>query len=75
MKEKWLWGEKRKLARAVGISDSYLGDILHGRQGAPPSLAKRLESEARNLGKTIHRIDWIYPNESTNPLFSLNKNI
>ena len=67
---RWRHGEKAKLAKAAGISPSYLGDILHGRTGATPKLAIKLREEAQKLGKIIHEMDWIYPNRSVNPLIS-----
>lgn len=71
----WKWGEKTRLARASGISLSYLCDILSARTGATPTLARTLRDEAQKLGKIIHELDWIYPAESKNQYISAHKKL
>ena len=53
-------GKQRALARAVGISEQFLSDILHGRKPCPKFHAIRLEMlSERILGQKVTLEDWL----------------
>lgn len=70
-RKEWRWGDRLKLARASGISPSYLCDILKDRKRCPPRLAAILERQAGHLGYRIPREQWVFPDlRSRNVLFT-----
>ena len=69
-KTKWERGDKSRLARMADIPASYLSDIMAGRKICHPTLAVKLEAEARGLGYDIPRAQWCFVDLRTNnPLF------
>lgn len=66
----WRRGEKTALAKKLGISPSYLSDILHGRKSATTELATRIETASAGR---LTRLDVLYPRESLNPLVEVNR--
>lgn len=65
----WQIGDRAKLAKLAGISPQYLCDLIHCRKRALPELATKLEDASGQLGYEFTRLDWLYPEESDNPLF------
>lgn len=53
-------GDQKKLAETVGISETFLSDILNGRKRCPSSLAVKLEQVSENvLGQKVLARVWI----------------
>ena len=63
MNKQWRRGDKSKLARMVGISPSYLCDIMSGRKQCRPFLARKLSDACELLGYPITRSMWAFPEE------------
>lgn len=64
----WQHGDKRKVAKAAGISPQYLTDILKGRKAATTKLAPKIVDAARKLEYSLSLLDVLYPSDSANPL-------
>lgn len=60
MKREWVYGDKARLADAVGISGSWLSQIVNGKKECKPELAKRLAEASRRLGYNIPREVWAF---------------
>jgi len=65
-KATWTWGDKRRLAEALGITPQYLDYALKG--GASKKLALRIEKAALEMGYFIPAEDVLMPDRSINPL-------
>lgn len=69
-RRRWEWGDRRRLAIHVGISPTYLCDIMAGRKTCPPELAVKLEREACLMGYKISRMEWVFREDrKRHPLF------
>lgn len=67
----WRPGDKSKLARAVGISPSYLCDIMADRKQCRPYLARLLADACKAMGYPIDRTMWAFPEErKDSPFFN-----
>jgi len=68
-KTEWKYGDQKRLAERSGvISQSHLSEIINGHKRCSPEKAKHLTRAALDMGYVISRTDWIYPEESNNPL-------
>jgi len=65
----WDRGDRIDLARRVGISASYLSDILHRRRRVSWNMAKRLEEAAELLGYDVPATAWIEAERTRHPAF------
>ena len=69
MREKWKRGQKSEIARRAGITTAFVSSITTGLKNASPKRAKQLQQIAGMLGLSTSVLDWLYPTESSNPLF------
>ena len=68
----WQQGEKIAFARFVGISKTYLSDILHRRRGVSPKRAAQFAMASKIVlgeDKEIHWKEWLFNRASTHPAF------
>ena len=70
-KNRWAWGDKRRLANMVGISAQHLNGILAGIKACNPDRAIALERAANLLGYRITAIEWAFPMFRRSPLFTV----
>jgi plasmid maintenance system antidote protein VapI len=56
-------GERTRIAKAVGVSPSFIARMVRGLVSPSPGLAVRLEKETG-----IDRRAWLWPEEYPNPL-------
>jgi len=66
----WTYRQKTLLARAAGLSASYLSDVLHRRKGVSWARAKVLEESSRDiLGYEIPARAWMENRTTHHPAF------
>ncbi len=69
----WKPDQKKEIAKLAGIAPSFLSQILSRSRRANAMTAKRLEDACIRLSIPLTRFDWLYPEDSTNPLMQLPK--
>jgi transcriptional regulator with XRE-family HTH domain len=67
-KNKWKHGDRSKIAKASGITRSYLTYILQGKKTPRPQVAEAISAIALRHGYRISTDDLFFPSRSKNPL-------
>ncbi len=68
-KVSWAWGEQRRLAQFVGITPSFLSEILHRKKRPSGDVAIKLAGACKQLGIPLSLMDWLQSDASPSPLF------
>ena len=66
----WIWGDRKLVAKEVGISPQYLCDIMAGRKECLPSRALLLAEACKKYGYDVPALLWAFPaTREHHPLF------
>lgn len=69
-KNRWVYGDKSKIAEAVGLTRQRITDFTNGHRSADYETAEKLVEAAKELGYVTTVLDWMAPAHSKNPLFN-----